>query len=46
MCENLFSRLNEGIVAIRSGRACLISHKAAQVVPVNVILDEPPSYMK
>ncbi|RLG79038.1 MAG: hypothetical protein DRO40_13295 [Thermoprotei archaeon] len=41
-CLNLFSRSNDGRVAIRGGRLILISRKAAPVVAVNVAPDEPP----
>ncbi len=45
-CLNLFSRSNDGRVAIRSGRLFLISRKTAQVVAVNVAPDEPPTEMR
>ncbi len=45
-CLNLFSRSNDGRVAIRSGRILLITRKAAQVVAVNVAPDEPPNQMR
>ncbi len=45
-CLNLFSRLNDGIVAIRGGRINLISRKAGPVVPVNVAPNEPPNQMR
>jgi len=45
-CLNLFSRSNDGKVAIRSGRLILTSRKAAQVVAVDVAPDEPPNQMK
>jgi len=34
-CLNLFSRLDDGMVAIRGGRIYLITRKAVPVVPVN-----------
>jgi IS605 OrfB family transposase len=40
-CLNLFSRLNDGKVAIRGGRLYLVSRKAGSVVPVYVALDDP-----
>jgi len=45
-CLNLFSRLDDGVVAIRGGRLYLASRKAAQVVAVDVAPDEPPNYMR
>jgi len=45
-CLNLFSRSNDGSVAIRSGEICLISRKAAHVVAVNVAPNEPPTEMR
>ncbi len=45
-CLNLFSRSNDGMVAIRSGRLFLISRKTAQVVAVNVAPNEPPNHMR
>ncbi|RLE86874.1 MAG: hypothetical protein DRN04_18930, partial [Thermoprotei archaeon] len=45
-CLNLFSRSNDGRVAIRSGRLILITRKTAQVVAVNVAPDEPPIEMR
>ncbi|MEM2826737.1 MAG: hypothetical protein QXL30_05710, partial [Sulfolobales archaeon] len=39
-CLDLFSRLNDGRVAIRDGRIYL-SLKAGSVVPVNVAPDDP-----
>ncbi len=45
-CLNLFSRSNDGVVAIRSGRLVLITRKAAQVVAVNVAPNEPPIKMR
>jgi len=45
-CLNLFSRSNDGIVAIRSGRLYLVTRKAGPVVPVNVAPDEPPNHMR
>ncbi|MGC9153307.1 MAG: hypothetical protein ACP5GY_06185, partial [Vulcanisaeta sp.] len=40
-CLNLFSRLNDGKVAIRGGRLYLVLHKAGPVVPVDVAPDDP-----
>jgi len=45
-CLNLFSRSNDGKVAIRSGRLFLITHKTAHVVAVDVAPDEPPNQMR
>jgi len=45
-CLNLFSRSNDGKVAIRSGRLFLITRKTAQVVAVNVAPNEPPIEMR
>ncbi len=45
-CLNLFSRSNDGSVAIRSGRLFLITRKADSVVPVDVAPDEPPNHMR
>ena len=45
-CLNLFSRSNDGKVAIRSGRLILITRKTAQVVAVNVAPNEPPTKMR
>ena len=45
-CLNLFSRSDDGVVAIRSGRLVLITRKAAQVVAVNVAPNEPPIKMR
>ena len=45
-CLNLFSRSNDGVVAIRSGRLVLITRKAAQVVAVNAAPNEPPIKMR
>ncbi len=45
-CLNLFSRSNDGKVAIRSGRLCLVTRKAGPVVPVDVAPDEPPNHMR
>ncbi len=42
-CLNLFSRLDDGMVAIRDGRIYLVSCKAGLVVPANVAPDEVPS---
>ena len=42
-CFNLFSRLNDGKIAIRGGGLILISRKAGSVVPVNVASNEIPS---
>ncbi len=39
-CLNLFSRSNDGRVAIRSGRLVLITRKTGSVVPVNVAPNE------
>ncbi len=41
-CLNLFSRSNDGIVTIRSGRLFLISRKTAHVVTVNVAPNDAP----
>jgi len=40
-CLNLFSRSNDGVVAIRGGRMYLTTRKAGHVVPVDVAPDEP-----
>ena len=45
-CLNLFSRSNDGKIAIRSGKLFLITRKTAQVVAVNVAPDEPPIEMR
>jgi len=45
-CLNMFSRLNDGKVAIRGGRIVLIPRKAAPVVAVNVAPDGPRNLMK
>ncbi len=45
-CLNLFSRSDDGTVAIRSGRLALILRKIAQVVAVDVAPDESPSEMR
>jgi len=45
-CLNLFSRSDDGKVAIRSGRLVLITRKTGSVVPVNVAPDEPPNQMR
>jgi len=45
-CFNLFSRSNDGVVAIRGGGLFLIIRKTAQVVAVNVAPDEPPIRMR
>ncbi len=45
-CLNLFSRSNDGRVAIRSGKLVLITRKTAQVVAVNVAPNEPPTKMR
>ena len=45
-CLNLFSRSDDGRVAIRSGRLVLITRKTAQVVAVNVAPNEPPIKMR
>ncbi|RLE97997.1 MAG: hypothetical protein DRJ57_03985 [Thermoprotei archaeon] len=42
-CLNLFSRSNDGMVAIRGGRLVLISRKAAQVVAVDVAPHDAPT---
>jgi len=42
-CLNLFSRFNDGKVAIRSGKLVLTTRKAGSVVPVNVAPNEAPS---
>ncbi len=45
-CLNLFSRSDDGLVTIRSGRLYLISRKAGSVVPVDVAPCEPLIEMK
>ena len=45
-CLNLFSRSNDGMVAIRGGRPILITRKTAQVVAVDVAPDEPSNHMR
>ena len=45
-CLNLFSRSDDGSVAIRSGRLVLITRKAAQAVAVNAAPNEPPIKMR
>ena len=45
-CLNMFSRLNDGEIAIRGGRIILISRKAGFVVAVNVAPDGPRNLMK
>ena len=45
-CLNLFSRSNDGRVAIRGGRLFLITRKTAPVVAVDVAPDEPPNQMR
>ena len=45
-CLNLFSRSNDGRVAIRGGKLHLISRKTAPVVAVDVAPDEPPIKMR
>jgi len=45
-CLNLFSRSDDGMIAIRSGKLYLISRKTAPVVAVNVAPDEPPIEMR
>ncbi len=45
-CLNLFSRSDEGKVAIRGGRIYLDSRKAGSVVSVDAALDEPPIEMR
>ena len=42
-CLNLFSRSDDGEVAIKGGRLFLITRKAAPVVAANVAPDEPPT---
>lgn len=42
-CLNLFSRLDDGMVAIRGGGLHLVHRKAGPVVPVDVAPSEPPS---
>ena len=44
-CLNLFSRLNDGSIAIRGGRIYL-ARKAGPVVPVDVAPDVPPNKMR
>jgi len=45
-CLNLYSRLNDGRVAIRGGRIVIITREAGHVVPVDVAPDEPLKQMK
>ena len=45
-CLNLFSRSDDGKVAIRGGRLYLIHRKAVPVIPVDVAPDEPPTKMR
>ena len=45
-CLNLFSRSDDGVVAIRSGGIYLITRKTAPVVAVDVAPDEPPNKMR
>jgi len=45
-CLNLFSRSNDGLVAIRSGRLALFFRKAGPVVPVDVAPNEPSIEMR
>jgi len=45
-CLNLFSRSDDGKVAIRSRRLFLTARKTAQVVAVNVAPNEPPNKMR
>jgi len=45
-CLNLFSRSNDGKVAIRSGRICLIHRNLHLVVCGDVASNEPPSQMR
>jgi len=45
-CLNLFSRSNDGSVAIRGGGLVLIPRKAGPVVPANVAPDDPLTEMK
>lgn len=40
-CLNLFSRHNDGVVAISGGRIILITREAGQVVPVNEAPNDP-----
>jgi len=42
-CLNLYSRLNDGVIAIRGGRLMIITREAGPVVPVDVVPDEAPS---
>ena len=45
-CLNLFSRSDDGRVAIRSGRLYLIPRKAGPVVPADVAPGEPSTEMR
>ena len=45
-CLNLFSRSDDGMVAIRSGRLVIISRKVGSVVPIDVAPNEPPTKMR
>ncbi len=45
-CLNLFSRLDDDMVAIRGGRLYLIHRKAGPVVPADVAPNEPPTEMR
>ena len=45
-CLNLFSRSDDGVVAIRGGGLFLTTRKAGSVVPVNVALNDPPIEMR
>gem|GEM_PF-663809 len=45
-CLNLFSRSNDGYIAIRSEGVYVVPRKAGSVVPANVASNEPPTQMK
>jgi len=45
-CLNLYSRLNDGKVAIRGGRIVIVTREAGHVVPVDVAPDEPLKQMR
>ena len=45
-CLNLFSRSDDGMAAIRSGRLVIISRKVGSVVPIDVAPNEPPTKMR
>jgi len=45
-CLNLFSRSDDSMVAIRSGKLRLVPRKTAQVVAVDVAPNEPPMEMR